>query len=130
MTAIQVTDAGVGLLRDGAKGATNPQLLYVAVGTSNTTPTAADTKLGNEVFRKKTTSYTNGASPGEVIAALYLTPTDAVGVDIEEVGVFGGSTATSHANTGVLLARGLYSHNPKTAVESLTLQVDLTITHT
>ncbi len=129
MTAIQVTDAGVGLLRDGAKGATNPLLLYVAVGTATTTPTAADTKLGNEVFRKKVTSYTNGAGAGEVIVALYLTPTDAVGTDIEEVGVFGGSSATSKLNTGVLLGHGLYSHPLKTNLESITLQIDLTLTH-
>lgn len=130
MTAIQVTDAGVNLLRDGAKGANNPKLLYVAIGSSSTAPTGGDTKLGNEVFRKLATSYTNGGSAGELLVDLYLTPSDAVGANIQEVGVFGGSTATSAANTGVLLARGLFVHNPKTSLESITLHLDLTLTHT
>lgn len=128
MSAIQVTNAGSNLFRDSASGASVPKITYVALGTSTTSPTAADTKLVAEVFRKAVTSYTNG-STGEVFINMYLGPLDAVGDDIEEVGFFGGTSATATANTGVLLARGLWHHNSKTNLESITFQLDFTMTH-
>jgi hypothetical protein len=128
MSTIQVTDAGANLYRDSSKGSSVPKITYVALGTSTTSPTAADTKLGNEVFRKAVTSYTNGAT-GEILINMYLAPTDAIGDDIEEVGFFGGSSASSAANTGVLLARGLYHHNAKTSLESIQFQLDFTFAH-
>ncbi len=127
MAAITITNDGLNLLRNGMEGADNPLITYVALGTSNTTPTANDHTLGSEVFRKAVTSYANGASPGEILISMYLSPNDAVGDNIQEVGFFGGSSATSAANTGVLLARGLYSHNPKTNTESITFQLDFTV---
>jgi hypothetical protein len=128
MSAIQVTNAGSNLYRDSMSSTSVPKITYVALGTSTTSPTAADTKLGAEVFRKAVTSYTNG-STGEVFISMYLGPLDAVGDDIEEVGFFGGTSATSTANTGVLLARGLWHHNPKTNLESITFTLDFTFTH-
>ncbi|SRR6266699_1934983 len=118
------TNAGHNLLRNGMEGADNPKIVYVALGTSNTAPAASDTKLGTEAFRKAVTSYTNG-STGEVIFNGYIAPSDAVGVGIQEVGWFGGNGATATANTGVLLARGLYNHS-KLATESIQLSLDFT----
>ncbi len=109
------------------KGANTSVIKYVALGTSNTAPTAGDHTLGAETFRKAVTSFTNGASNGEVLINMYLAPGDAVGNNIQEVGFFGGGAATSSANTGVLLAHGLYAHNPKTAVESIQFQLDFTV---
>jgi hypothetical protein len=128
VSTIQVTDAGANLYRDSSKGSSVPKITYVALGSGTTTPTAADTKLVNEVFRKAVTSYTNGAT-GEIFINMYLAPTDAIGDDIEEVGFFGGSSATSAANSGVLLARGLYHHNAKTGLESIQFSLDFTFTH-
>lgn len=128
MSTIQITDVGANLYRDSAKGSSVPKITYVALGTSTTSPTAADTKLAAEVFRKAVTSYTNG-STGEVLINMYLGPLDAVGDDIEEVGFFGGTSATPTANTGVLLARGLWHHSPKTNLESITFSLDFTMTH-
>src|SRR5258708_32965216 len=68
-------------------------------------------------FRKKIASYTNGTNPGEIIFSAYVAPGDAVGVVIGEVAWFGGN-ANGTANTGILLARGLYSHT-KTNLESI-----------
>lgn len=127
MSAITVTTVGKNLLRDGRRGTNNPKVTYVALGTSNTAPSASDTKLGAEVFRKAISSYAAGASTGECLANAYIAPTEAVGVVIAEVGFFGGNSATSTANSGILIARGLYSHT-KTGTESLTLQFDETIT--
>lgn len=128
MSTIQITNAGSNLYRDSASGVSVPTITYVALGTSTTSPTAADTQLGAEVFRKAVTSYTNG-STGEIFINMYLAPLDAVGDDIEEIGFFGGTSATATANTGVLLARGLWTHNPKTNLESITFQLDFTFTH-
>jgi hypothetical protein len=121
-----LTTAGHNLLRDGAKGAASPKISYAAIGTGSTTPTISDTRLSAEVLRKKITTYTNGASTGEVIISLYLAPGEAVGVTIAEVGFFGGN-ATGTVNSGVLLARGLYSPtHTKTNLESITFPLDLT----
>lgn len=127
LSSIVITSAGLNLLRDGVSGANNSKFLYFAVGSSSTAPSVSDTQLGAETFRKAVTSYTNGGSTGEIIVSAYLGPTDAVGLDIEEVGVFGGNAATTALNSGVLIAHGLFSHNPKTGTESIVLQFDLTI---
>src|SRR5689334_8440728 len=123
MTTIQKTNSWLNLQRDGQSGADNPKITYVALGTSNAALDPNSTKLGNEVFRKAVTSYTNGAT-GEVLINMYLSPTDAVGSNIQEVGFFGGASATSAANTGVLIGRALYVHNPKTNLESIQFQLD------
>lgn len=123
MTAIQKTNGWLNLKRDGSAGANNPKITYVALGSGSSTPTPANTQLDNEIFRKAVTSYTNGAT-GEILISMYLGPTDAVNVDIEEVGFFAGNSATNALNSGVLVARGLWSHNPKTGVESIVFQLD------
>ncbi len=126
MAAITITNTGLNLMRDGLSGANKSLITYVALGTSSTSPTVSDTRLGAEVYRKKVTSYTNGSSAGEILINMYLAPGDSVGTAIAEIGFFGGNSATNTANSGVLLARGLYSHT-KTALESIQVQVDLTI---
>jgi hypothetical protein len=117
-----LTDVGRNLLRDGLSGANHPLISYVALGTSNTTPTTADTKLGAEAYRKAVSTYTN-ESTGEVLINMYLAPSELVGTNIAEVGFFGGASAGIGSNTGVLLARGLYSKT-KTNALSLTFVLD------
>ena len=120
-----LTNAGHNLFRDASKGAANPKITYVALGTGTNTPTTGDTQLQTEVFRKKVTSYTNGTNPGEVHIDLYLSPSDAVSVAISEVGFFGGN-ATATANSGTLLCRGLYTPpHTHTALESIQFDLDL-----
>lgn len=126
MTAITITNAGRNLYRDSTSGANKLQITYVALGSSSTAPASSDTKLGNETFRKKVTSYANGGSAGEILVNMYLAPGDSIGSNIQEVGFFGGNSASKNANTGVLLAHGLYSHNPKSGTESIQFQLDLT----
>ncbi len=124
MSAITITTAGRNLLRDGESGAQNPRITYVALGTDSTAPAIGNTQLGAEVFRKQVTSYTNGAN-GEVVISMYLSPSDLIGISVAEVGFFGGN-ATKTANSGTLLARGLYSHT-KTNVESIQFGLDFTV---
>lgn len=122
--SMTLTDDGRNLLRDALSGAQNPKLLYVAIGSGTSAPATGDTQLGSEFFRKAITSYTPG-STGDILVTLYLSQSDAVGQDIEEVGIFGGSTATPALNSGVLFARALYSHPNKTNTESINLQCDI-----
>src|SRR6266699_4277119 len=124
---LTVVNSGHNLLRDGLGGANNPKITYFALGTNNTAVVSTQTRLLNEVFRKKVTSVTNGASVGEVLINVYVAPGDTVGVDIEEIAVFGGNSATGTANSGVMFGRALWSHNPKTNLESVQLQLDATV---
>ena len=127
MATATVTNAGVNLLRDSMRGVlSNTQILYVAVGTGSTAPAATDTQLVTEVFRKALTSSANGGAAGEGIFTLYLSPQDVVGTAIAEVGWFAGSSASGTANSGVLIARGLYSHT-KTSSESINIAFDITL---
>lgn len=124
MSAITITNAGLSFFRDGVRGTQNAKITYVALGTSSTAPATSDTHLGLEVFRKKCTSFTAG-STGVITVSMYLSPTDTVGTDIEEVGFFSGNASTT-LNSGILVAHGLFSHNPKTGVESI--QFDFVLT--
>lgn len=125
MASITVTNAGLNLIRNSMSNTDDDAITYVALGTSNTAPTVTDVTLGNEVFRKKITSYTVGVT-GEVLINCYIAPGDAIGVVIAEIGFIGGNAATSAPNTGVLFAHGLYSHT-KTNIESLQIQADIII---
>ena len=121
-----VTNSGLNLLRDGLSGANNPKLLYIAVGSGTAAPSTGDTALGNETFRKAITAFTNGTN-GEVTATLYLAQNDAVGLDIEEIGIYGGSAASATLGSGVLFARALYPHGIKVNTESINLPCDITL---
>lgn len=101
------TNDGKNLSRDAGKGV-NAQFKYVALGTSNATPTANDHTLGAEIYRKAITSYTNGSQPGELIVNVYFGAGEVVGANIEEIAIFAGTSATSAANSGVMMARALF----------------------
>lgn len=125
MATMTKTTIGLNLKRDGDSGAQNPKLLYIALGTGTTAPSAGDTKLANEVFRKLIATYTNG-STGVITATLYVDPTECNGFTIAEVGVFAGN-ATSTLNSGVLLYRALYSPtHTKNSGESMSIPVAIT----
>ncbi len=123
MSAIQITNGWLNLLRDSLAGAASPQITYVALGSGTNTPAVTDTALQTEVFRKAVTTYTNGAT-GEVQISLFLAPGDAIGQNIQEVGFFAGATASSSPGSGVLVARGLWAHTPKLSTESIVFTLD------
>lgn len=120
MATMTITDTGRNLCTSATKNTDTLYIKYIAIGTGNSTPSSAQTKLDNEVFRKAITSYTIG-STGQIYINVYIAPTEAVGVVIAEVGVFGGTSAKSNLNSGIMLGRGLYSHT-KTNLESIQLQ--------
>lgn len=113
-----ITDAGLNYMRDLLDGAINPPtaIQYIALGASNTPPAAGDVKLGAEFFRKQVTKQ-ELPSTGQVASTVYIAPYEA-NQQIEEIGVFAGPDATAAKDSGVLIARVLWSHL-KTELESL-----------
>lgn len=113
-----ITDTGLNYIRDLLDGSINPptEIRYIAFGSSNTTPVASDTKLGNEFFRKQVTKQELPGT-GQVASTVYIAPYEA-NQQIEEIGVFAGPDATAAKDSGVLIARVLWSHL-KTELESL-----------
>lgn len=126
MVAMNITNAGLDLWRDGSKNANNIEITYFELGSGTTAFNAAQTALITPQFRKAVTSYTNGASHGEIIIVCYIAPNDANGIDIEEVAVYGGNAATATISSGVMIGRALWTHNPKANTESIQLTLDLT----
>jgi len=124
--ALTLINSGHNFLRDCATGADSWTNIYFGVGNNSSATVSTQTTLGNEQFRKKITSVANGASVGEALINCFLSDSDAVGLDIEEIAIFAGTTAKSSSNTGKMLGRALWSHNPKTNAESLQLQLDFT----
>jgi hypothetical protein len=92
-----------------------------------TTPLASDTKLFNETFRNVMTSGVPGGAAGEVLASLYIAPTDGATTTYLEVGYFGGAAATATLNTGVLIARAIYWFPHVLNVDSAMAQLDTTV---
>lgn len=128
-----VTSAGRNLFAAAAIGTDSCQVTYVAVGTSNTTPNINQTKLiaessvsGARKSIANSGTVAAGTNPGEFIITIVLQAPDASNVAIAEVGFFGGKSAGPSKDTGVLIARALYSH-PKLPTEQLTLTFDMTI---
>lgn len=120
--ALTITDAGRNLLRDSLFGGQSSRILYFVVGTGNTAPTVSDTKLAAEVYRAIFQGVGAGVT-GEVHLSGFIDLAFA-NVNIGEVGVIGGASATTSANTGVLIARALYQHN-KNSGETITLDFDM-----
>ena len=106
--------------RDLLKGdISDGQIKYLAVGSSATAITDAQTTLVAETFRK---AFTDEEVPTDdsYKTICYVTPAEAVGW-IRELGWFAGVGAGAGADTGIMIARILWSRN-KTALESL--QID------
>lgn len=97
----------------------NLQIKYLALGTSNTPVTVNDTQLGAEIFRTPISSQSN-PSTGQLVTDFIILDSEAVGT-IQEIGIFGGTTATSTANTGTLISRILWN-KIKTNAEEINIR--------
>ena len=116
-----ITDGGLNLLRDALYlNTTDAMIRYIAVGTSSATTLTTATQLNNEIFRKPIYSKSALSQTGSVQTVAILFETEAV-AQIEEIGVFAGSTASATTNSGVMISRILYSRN-KTNIESVQIQ--------
>jgi hypothetical protein len=117
-----ITDAGLDMFRDILSGTiTDGEIKYVALGSGTTAPANGQTQLVSEQFRKLVTSQDTTATVGELETILYVSDLEANDFTTEEIGWFAGSTATETADTGIMIARVLYSR-AKTNLESWTIR--------
>lgn len=98
----------------------------IAVGTSGTAPTAADTALGTEVERNTLSAQNRVAAT--VRKDAYFSRDQANGSTLREAGLFGGDAASETALTGTLIARNVFADLTKTAQLALTLRWLITLT--
>ncbi|MCT8978313.1 hypothetical protein N4T77_17125 [Clostridium sp. CX1] len=118
-----ITDAGLNMIRDMLKGAINDaQIKYVALGNDSTPPDPADIKLKSEQFRKVVTNRNNDpVQAGKLYTELYVADTEANSFKCEEIAWFAGVGATATKDSGICIARILYSRQ-KSATESWTIR--------
>jgi len=99
------------------------EIKYLAVGTSNTAVTNTQTQLVAEIFRTPITVPASRTSVGVIQNEFVVLDSEAV-AQIEEIGIFGGSTATAVADTGILISRVLWSKNKSNSEEISFKRID------
>ena len=114
-----ITDAGLNMFRNILKGdVTDGKIKYVALGNGATAPVNANTQLVAEQFRKVVTSQiVDPVTAGKLYTELYIADTEANAFKCEEIGWFAGVAANATVNTGICIARVLYSRQ-KSSTES------------
>jgi hypothetical protein len=117
---VNLTNDGHNLIKNAAKNIDKFIITSFAIGSSNAAIDPNDHALHSLTLQKAVAAFVDGASVGEVLAYGYIGSNEAVGFDIEEVGILGGISGN------VLIARGLWSHPSKTNLESVNLIFDLT----
>ena len=104
-----VTNAGRNLLVSALRTASaDAGVRFVALGSGATPPTGVQTQLVSEQFRKAVTRQEVGVV-GELLTTVFISPTEANTFTINEIGWFAGPTATAAVNSGVMLARVLWT---------------------
>lgn len=123
LTPNLITNAGLNMFRDALKGdITDLQIKYVALGNDATSPAKEQTKLISEQFRKiVTTRNVDPITPGKLYTELYIADIEANAFKCEEIGWFAGAEATAASDSGIMIARILYSRQ-KADTESWTIR--------
>lgn len=105
-----ITTVGKEMLRDILSGAiTDGEIKYVGMGSDNTAPAVGQTTLVAEEFRKAMTTQANGGGTAELDSTVYIAPFEANTFTTEEIGWFAGVAAGAGADSGIMVARILYS---------------------
>lgn len=112
----QIKDVGLVMIA-GALNGTDAEIKYLAWGSSSTANATNQTTLVAEEGRKLITSQAAGGT-GVMTTTCYIAPYEGLEDTIEEIGWFAGAAATATKDTGILVARILYSR-AKTALESI-----------
>lgn len=118
-----ITDAGLNMLRDILRGTiADGKIKYVALGNGAAAPSNADTQLVAEQFRKIVTIQdVDPVTAGKLYTELYISDTESNAFRCEEISWFAGAAASVTINTGICIARILYSRQ-KSSVESWTIR--------
>ena len=118
-----IHNIGKKMIKDVLKGTiTDGKIKYLALGNSTSSITLSDTQLGNEIFRKAITTYTDN-SDFELYTTTNILDTEANG-QIEEIAIFAGSTASATTNSGIMLSRVLWSYTKTSANSILIKRID------
>jgi hypothetical protein len=99
--------------------AANLEIKYLALGTGTTAVTDNDATLATEILRVADTLLSANAT-GQVTSEFVVLDSEAVAT-IEEIGIFGGTSATLTANVGICISRILW-HHVKTNSEEITFR--------
>lgn len=120
----RLMDAAINAEIDILRGISSDlEIKYIAIGTG-ITPIANDqTQLANEVFRTIPSNPPTQTASGEITTDFVILETEAQ-VEIKEIGIFCGSTATSSANTGIMLSRVLWNFDKRSNIELSITRVD------
>ena len=100
-------------------------ITYQAIGTDNTAPLVTDTALGGEGGTRQT--LTNKSRSGAVLTLSTFFTAAQCAVAIEEAGLFGTSTATAAADSGVMFNRALLSYDNSGGTYDITIDCVITI---
>lgn len=121
-----IVNNGLYLLGDMIREASgyDTGLTYMALGTGTATPLAADTQLTTEVARKAITG--SSRSGAAVTISTFWTAAQST-YNIKEVGLFGHSTASATANSGMLFTHALLSYDNSAGLYDLTFDYVLTL---
>ena len=85
------------------------ELKYLAIGTSATAVAPTQTALDTEVFRTTYQSLTTSSNQ-EVISNFIVIDSEAQ-VLIEEIGIFGGTSASGTTDSGTMISRILFTYD-------------------
>jgi len=114
----ELKTAGLEMLAAALRTASSDcKIKYMAWGKSDTANSPDQTTLVDEFGRKQVTEQESGGD-GVNTTTVYVAPYEGIEYTIEELGWFAGPNATSAKDSGILLARVLYSR-AKTGAESL-----------
>lgn len=118
-----LTDEGLNMFRDALRGGISDlEIKYVALGNGSASPLNADTQLLAEQFRKGVTAQdVDPIIAGKLYTELYISDMEANDFKCEEIGWFAGVGATMTVNSGICIARILYSRQ-KYSTESWTIR--------
>lgn len=118
-----ITDAGLNMFRDILKGdVTDGKIKYVGLGNDATAPANSQADLVAEQFRKIVTSQNvDPVTAGKLYTEVYIADTEANAFKCEEMAWFAGAAASGTADSGIMIARVLYSRQ-KSSTESWTFR--------
>ena len=108
-------------IRDDTKSYIQSVVTHIAVGDDDTTPTPADTTLGNETLRNAVDEY-DTSQTGVIVASLRVGVGENNGNDIDEVGGFDA------ASSGNLKNRSLITTISKTSDIQVYIDLKYTVT--
>lgn len=118
-----ITDAGLNMVADLLAGdIVDGEIKYVALGADSTPSAPNMVKLGDEKWRKLTTYQERDIDhPGVLYTEHFVADFEANDFRCEEIGWFAGADADNTPDSGIMIARVLYSRQ-KTNLESWTIR--------